>query len=105
MRRSFDFDYIYAETRKLLAAIAAEGRQPIMAFYIDCAGRAGAYSGNDQEEAREVQKALGSIPLLGFYTGVEIAQLANGGVVAFDWTGVLCIWSEVLPLGENSRQS
>ena len=94
MRRSFDFDYIYAETRKLLAAIAAEGRRPILAFYIDCAGRAGAYSGNDQEEAREVQKALGGIPLLGFYTGVEIAQLATGSVVPLDWTGVLCIWSE-----------
>lgn len=95
MRRAFDFEYIYAETRKLLAAIAADGRRPILAFYIDCAGRAGAYSGNDQEEAREVQQALGSIPLLGFYTGVEIAQLASGSVVPLDWTGVLCIWSEV----------
>lgn len=96
MRRSFDFDYIYAETRKLLAGLAAERRRPILALYIDCAGRAGAYSGNDQEEAREVQKALGNIPLLGFYTGVEIAQLASGRVVPLDWTGVLCIWSEAL---------
>jgi len=96
MRRSFDFDYIYAETRKLLAGLAAERCRPILALYIDCAGRAGAYSGNDQEEAREVQKALGNIPLLGFYTGVEIAQLASGRVVPLDWTGVLCIWSEAL---------
>jgi hypothetical protein len=95
MRRAFDFEYIYTETRKLLAAIAAEGRRPLLAFYIDCAGRAGAYSGNDQEEAHEVQKALGSIPLLGFYTGVEIAQLPSGNVVPLDWTGVLCIWSEL----------
>ena len=94
MRRAFDFDYIYTETRSLLAEIEAAARRPILAFYIDCAGRAGAYSGNDQEEAREVQKALGTIPLLGFYTGVEIAQLATGNVVPLDWTGVLCIWSE-----------
>ena len=94
MRRTFDFEYIYAETQRLLAGIAAVGRRPLLAFYIDCAGRAGAYSGNDQEEAREVQKALGAIPLLGFYTGVEIAQLPSGSVVPLDWTGVLCIWSE-----------
>ncbi|SNR95664.1 FIST signal transduction protein [Hymenobacter mucosus] len=96
MRRAFDFEYIYTETRNLLAAIAADGRRPLLAFYIDCAGRAGAYSGNDQEEAREVQKALGTIPLLGFYSGVEIAQLPSGNVVPLDWTGVLCIWSEVV---------
>ncbi len=95
MRRSFDFAYIYTETERLLADIAAQGRRPILAFYIDCAGRAGAYSGNDQEEAREVQQALGNIPLLGFYTGVEIAQLATGSVVPLDWTGVLCVWSEL----------
>ena len=96
MRRAFDFDYIYTETRNLLAAIAAEGRRPLLALYIDCAGRAGAYSGNDQEEAHEVQKALGAIPLLGFYTGVEVAQLPSGTVVPLDWTGVLCIWSELV---------
>ena len=56
MRRSLDFQYIGERVRRLLAM--AEGRKPLFAFYIDCAGRAAAYSGLDEEEAVEVQKAL-----------------------------------------------
>ena len=96
MRRSFDFTYIHAEIQRLLADIAAQGRRPFLAFYIDCAGRAGAYSGNDEEDAHEVQKALGTIPLLGLYAGSEIGQLSTGVIAQFNWTGVLNIWSEPL---------
>ncbi len=96
MSRSFDFEYIHAETERLLADVAAQGRRPFLAFYIDCAGRAGAYSGNDQEDAAEVQRALGRIPLLGLYAGSEIGQLSTGAIAQFNWTGVLNIWSEPL---------
>ncbi len=92
MRRSLDFQYIGERVKRLLAM--AEGRKPLFAFYIDCAGRAAAYSGLDEEEAVEVQKALpADIPLLGVYSGVELAKV-GGHVQALDWTGVLCLFSE-----------
>ena len=63
-------------------------------MYIDCAGRASAYSHLDEEEAVYVQSALKDVcPLLGFYSGVEIARVA-GAPQALDWTGVLCFFFE-----------
>jgi hypothetical protein len=92
MRRSIDFDYVGQRTRELLARIGP--RKPLFAFYIDCAGRAAQYCGMDEEEAVEVQKALPkSIPLLGVYSGVEIARVGKD-IQALDWTGVLCLFSE-----------
>src|SRR5262249_44825148 len=46
MQRSIDFDYIGRRTEELLARIA--GRTPILALYIDCAGRASAYCGTER---------------------------------------------------------
>jgi hypothetical protein len=92
MRRALDFSYIGPRTRELLKR--AEGRKPLLAFYIDCAGRAAAYCGMDEEEAVEVQRALPpGVPLLGVYSGVELAKV-GGAVQALDWTGVLCLFSE-----------
>jgi len=92
MRRSLDVEYVGQRTRSLLAKL--DDRKPVFAFYIDCAGRAAAYCGLDEEDAVEVQKALPpGIPLLGVYSGVEIARVA-GDVQALDWTGVLCLFSE-----------
>ncbi len=93
MRRSMDFAYIGQRTQALLDTIAAAGRKPLLAYYIDCIGRAAAYCGMDEEEATEVQKALPpGLPLLGVYSGVEVAKVA-GRPQALDWTGVLCILS------------
>jgi hypothetical protein len=91
MRRSVDFGYIAQRTRDVLQRI--EGRRPFFALYIDCAGRASAYCGSDGEEAAEVQRALGDIPLLGLYCGVEIAKVGSD-LQPLDWSGVLCIFSE-----------
>ncbi len=92
MRRALDFAYIGPRTRELVAR--TEGRRPLFAFYIDCAGRAAAYCGMDEEEAVEVQRALpAGVPLLGVYSGVELAKV-GGAVQALDWTGVLCLFSE-----------
>jgi hypothetical protein len=93
MRRSVDFDYISNSTTALVKRIKDEGKTPRMAFYIDCAGRAAHYYGSDIEDASIVQKCLKDIPLLGFYSGVEIARL-NGKAEPLDWTGVLHIISE-----------
>jgi len=92
MRRSIDFDYIGERARDLLGRI--EGRRPFLALYIDCAGRASPYCGTDREEAEEVQKHIGTkMPLLGMYSGVEIARV-GGQMQALDWTGVLCVFSD-----------
>jgi hypothetical protein len=91
MRRSVDFAYM----RKQVAALEARlgGRTPFFAFYIDCAGRAGMLSGTPHEEAAEIQAALGSrMPLLGVYSGVEIARVGDAPQ-PLDWTGVLCLFS------------
>ncbi len=93
MRRSVDFDYMKTATTELIDKIKDEGKTPRFAFYIDCAGRAAHYYGSDIEDASILQKNLGDIPMFGFYSGVEIAQL-NGKAEPLDWTGVLHIISE-----------
>jgi hypothetical protein len=93
MRRSVNFNYISKIIQNNLIQIESQNQVPKFAIYIDCAGRAGYYFGSDIEEATEVQKSLGNIPLLGFYTGVEIAKV-NNKISPLDWTGVLCVFSE-----------
>jgi hypothetical protein len=47
-----------------------------------------------EEEAAEIQKALGGdVPLLGWYVGCEIAR-AGGRMQSHNYTGVLCLLSE-----------
>jgi hypothetical protein len=92
MRRSIDFKYIGERAQDILKRI--EGRTPFFALYIDCAGRISKYAGTEREEAEEVQKHIGSkMPLLGMYSGVEIASVGSH-MQALDWTGVLCVFSE-----------
>jgi hypothetical protein len=92
MRRSIDFEYIGLRAHQLYDRIA--GRKPFLAIYIDCAARASAYCGTEHEEAEEVQRVIGSqMPLLGMYSGVEIAKV-GANMQALDWTGVLCVLSE-----------
>lgn len=92
MRRALDFKYISQRTNELLERVG--DRRPFFALYIDCCGRASAYCGTEGEEAEEVQKVIGPrMPLLGIYSGVEIAKVA-GNIQELDWTGVLCVFSE-----------
>ena len=92
MLRNVDFSYIGEKIRAQLAKNAH--RKPVFALYIDCAGRASAYSHLDEEEAIYVQAALKDVcPLLGFYSGVELARV-GGAPQALDWTGVLTLFFE-----------
>ena len=92
MRRSIDFKYMGERVADLMERIGE--RKPFLALHIDCAGRASAYSGTEGEEAEEIQKTIGSkMPLLGMYSGVEIARVGED-MQALDWTGVLCVFSE-----------
>ena len=86
---------VQKQTQRLLDSLGDS--KPIFALYIDCAGRTRAFSGADTEEAGILRESIGSdIPLLGFYSGVEIAPLL-GRSRPLDWTGVL----SVLTLGES----
>jgi hypothetical protein len=79
------------QTRELLASLPAQ--PPAFALYIDCAGRSMAFSGMDEDEAGPVRQQVGSIcPLLGFYSGVEIAPFM-GRARPLDWTGVLAVFT------------
>ncbi|MCI0495210.1 FIST C-terminal domain-containing protein [candidate division KSB1 bacterium] len=93
MRRSFsDFEYVRKYSKEMLKR--TQDRNPFFCFYIDCAGRASAYSGTEGEEAEEVQKVIGSqMPLLGLYSGTEICKV--GSVVQpCVFTGILCVFSD-----------
>lgn len=82
-------------TLELLDEIIANGERPALGLYIDCAGRASKISDTLTEEAAEVQRICNQydVPLLGFYSGVEIAPLL-GKSRGLDWTGVLLILTE-----------
>lgn len=91
MYRSVDLDYIAPKLESLFARL--DGRRPVFALYINCAGRAAGYAGSDLEDALEIQRAVADrVPLLGMYTGVEIAPV-RGRPRGLDWTGVFCLFS------------
>ena len=91
MYRSLELDYMAPKMEALFTDLG--GRKPVFALYIDCAGRAAGYGGIDMEDAVMVQKTLnGRVPLLGIYTGVEIASV-EGKPRGLDWTGVFCLFS------------
>lgn len=91
MQRSFDLKYIESGLREIRKN--EQQRKYSFAFYIDCAGRAKPYTGEEIEDAEEVQKGLKQIPFMGIYSGVEIAKI-NNKLQPLDWTGVLCMISE-----------
>jgi hypothetical protein len=69
------------------------GKQTLFGLYIDCAGRASGRSGAAQEEAGLMMENFDpALPLLGFYSGVEIAPI-QGYSRPLDWTGVLTVVS------------
>ena len=67
--------------------------QPELIFYIDCAGRTRDFSSSKIEEADIVRKTIGKeIPLLGFYSGMEIAPFL-GRSRPLNWTGILTVFN------------
>lgn len=91
MRRCIETDMVKKGADDLLNSLS--GRKPVFAFYISCLGRIKKIFGTEKEEAQEIQEALGNdVPLLGIYSGVEIAKV-NNKIMPLDWTGVLCVFS------------
>jgi hypothetical protein len=79
------------QTRALMASLPAQ--PAVFALYIDCAGRSMAFSGMDEDETGPVRQQVGALcPILGFYSGVEIAPFL-GRARPLDWTGVLAVFT------------
>jgi small ligand-binding sensory domain FIST len=83
------FDEAKEGTDALLGSLS--GEDCLLAIYFDCAGRAGMLCGSDEEEARVVAEAIGAeMPIVGCYSGVEIAPLL-GRSRPLDLTGVVIV--------------
>ena len=92
MFRSMDLDYMRPKIESLFEQLG--DREPVLAMYIDCAGRCAGYGGIDMEDAVVLQEMVGDrVPVLGLYTGVEIAPI-GGRSRGLDWTGVFCLFSQ-----------
>jgi len=92
MYKALDLNYIKPKIDKMFDDL--DGRKPVFAVYIDCAGRCSGYGGMDMEDAVVIQKTVaGRVPVLGLYTGVEIASI-GGRPRGLDWTGVFCLFSQ-----------
>ncbi len=92
MFRTFDLEYMRPRIEALFENLG--GREPVFAMYIDCAGRCAGYGGTDMEDALVLQQVVAQrVPVLGIYTGVEIASVA-GRPRGLDWTGVFCLFSQ-----------
>jgi small ligand-binding sensory domain FIST len=82
-------------SREVTAELAGRASEQLFALYVDCAGRAGYFSGGEVEEADLVRRHFGlDIPLQGCYSGVEFAP-SKGRTRATDWNGVLSVFGLV----------
>ena len=64
-------------------------RQMLGAVYVSCAGRGGPHFGSPSAEMQIVRRALGDVPLVGFFAGGEIARYHLYG-----YTGVLTVFTD-----------
>ena len=81
------------ETASALAASEAEAtphpaRRIAGAVYVSCSGRGGPHFGGPSAELQIVRRALGDVPLVGFFAGGEIARHHLYG-----YTGVLTVFT------------
>lgn len=82
------------ETATALAASQAEAaahpaRGIAGAVYVSCSGRGGPHFGGPSAELQIVRRALGDVPLVGFFAGGEIARHHLYG-----YTGVLTVFAQ-----------
>lgn len=64
-----DLDRMLADIKRRLA-----GRQPRGALYVSCLARGPNLFGEESEELRQVQSALGGVPLVGFFANGEVSH-------------------------------
>ena len=84
-----DLTRICSELREELAPSDGGPEKTISgAIYVSCTGRGGAHFGGPSAEMHIVRRALGDVPLVGFFAGGEIARNHLYG-----YTGVLTIFT------------
>jgi small ligand-binding sensory domain FIST len=93
IREELEPEELTLETASALAATAAESaphpaRRIAGALYVSCAGRGGPHFGGPSAELQTVRRALGDVPLVGFFAGGEIARHHLYG-----YTGVLTVFT------------
>lgn len=70
------------------ASVSLQPRQQIAgAVYVSCSGRGGPHFGGPSAEMQIVRRALGDVPLVGFFAAGEIA-----GSSVYGYTGVLTVF-------------
>jgi small ligand-binding sensory domain FIST len=92
IREELEPEELPVETASALAASEAESaphpaRGIAGAIYVSCAGRGGPHFGGPSAELQIVRRALGDVPLVGFFAGGEIARNHLYG-----YTGVLTVF-------------
>ncbi len=93
IREELEPQEMTVDTAYALAASEAEaGPHPARgiagAVYVSCSGRGGPHFGGPSAEMQIVRKALGDVPLVGFFAGGEIARHHLYG-----YTGVLTVFT------------
>lgn len=84
-----DLVRICSELREELAPIDGGTQKSIAgAIYVSCTGRGGPHFGGPSAELHIVRRALGDVPLVGFFAGGEIARNH-----LYSYTGVLTIFT------------
>ena len=92
IREELEPEELTMETASALAAPQAESmphpaRRIAGAVYVSCSGRGGPHFGAPSAELQIVRRALGDVPLVGFFAGGEIARDHLYG-----YTGVLTVF-------------
>ncbi|MDB5894246.1 MAG: hypothetical protein JWQ88_1777 [Rhodoferax sp.] len=93
IREELEPEEMPIEAATALAAPEAESaphpaRRMAGAVYVSCAGRGGPHFGGPSAEMQIVRRALGDVPLVGFFAGGEIARQHLYG-----YTGVLTVFT------------
>ncbi len=93
IREELEPEEMPIEAATALAASEAESaphpaRRIAGAVYVSCAGRGGPHFGGPSAELQIVRRALGDVPLVGFFAGGEIARQHLYG-----YTGVLTVFT------------
>lgn len=93
IREELEPQELALETASALAQSEAEAAPHVArgiagAIYVSCAGRGGAHFGGPSAELQTIRRALGDVPLVGFFAGGEIARHHLYG-----YTGVLTVFT------------
>jgi small ligand-binding sensory domain FIST len=91
IRESLEPDEVSLEATgatDLLNQISIAGQRIAGAIYVSCTGRGGPHFGAPSAELQIIQRALGDVPLVGFFAAGEIAYQQ-----VYGYTGVLTVFT------------